>query len=470
VLFPTLEFLLFFLGVFFVSWGLRHWLEPRKLFLTLASYVFYAAWDWRFCFLLLASSLFNYAAGLAIEWARDGRLRKPMMLLGVAGNLAVLCFYKYYDFFIESLNDLFLSIGFERELPYMAVILPLGISFFTFQGISYVVDVYRRDVSASTSLLDILLYKSFFPQLVAGPIVRASTLIPQLRARPDPSAILMSWGLVLILVGLFKKLIVANYLATLLVDEVFFDPSYYGTWDLLVAGYAYAVQIYCDFSGYSDMAIGTAALLGYRFDKNFDQPFRAASMREFWRRWHISLSSWLRDYLYIPLGGSHRGPWMTRRNLMITMLLGGIWHGAAWTFVIWGFMHGLALVIENMLTGRRQLQRHSAVWRGLGVLYTFHLVVAAFIFFRAESLDYALLYFESLFTSDLPTMLTTPFVLGLVAFGIGIHFLPKDSVERTGAALSRMPAAAQGALAAVVLVAISALGPEGVAPFIYFQF
>jgi alginate O-acetyltransferase complex protein AlgI len=470
VLFPTLEFLLFFLGVFFVSWGLRHWLEPRKLFLTLASYVFYAAWDWRFCFLLLGSSLFNYAAGLAIEWARDGRLRKPMMLIGVAGNLAVLCFYKYYDFFIESLNDLFLSIGFERELPYMAVILPLGISFFTFQGISYVVDVYRRDVRASTSLLDIMLYKSFFPQLVAGPIVRASTLIPQLRARPDPSAILMSWGLVLILVGLFKKLIVANYLATLLVDEVFFDPSYYGTWDLLVAAYAYAVQIYCDFSGYSDMAIGTAALLGYRFDKNFDQPFRAASMREFWRRWHISLSSWLRDYLYIPLGGSHRGPWMTRRNLMITMLLGGIWHGAAWTFVIWGFMHGLALVIENMLTGRRQLQRRSPLWRGLGVLYTFHLVVAAFIFFRAESLDYALLYFESLFTSDLPTMLTTPFVLGLVAFGIGIHFLPKDSVERTGGALSRMPATAQGALAALVLVAISAMGPEGVAPFIYFQF
>ncbi len=470
MLFPTLEFLLFFIGVFFVSWGLRRWLEPRKLFLTLASYGFYAAWDWRFCFLLLGSSLFNWGAALAIERAGPERARRWLLGIAVAGNLAVLGFFKYYDFFIEQLNDLFLGLGLERELPYMAVILPVGISFFTFQGISYVIDVYRRDITASRSVLDILLYISFFPQLVAGPIVRAATLIPQIRARPDPDAILMSWGLVLTLVGLFKKLIVANYLATQIVDEVFFDPSYYSGWDLLVGAYAYAVQIYCDFSGYSDMAIGLAAMLGYRFDRNFDQPYRSASIREFWRRWHISLSSWLRDYLYIPLGGSRQGPWRTRRNLMLTMVLGGIWHGAAWTFVIWGVMHGLALAVENMVTGRRQLRPRSAVLRAAGILYAFHFVVLTFVFFRAESLDYALLYLESLFTSDLPTMLTTPFVLGLTAIGLAFHFVPRDTVERTGAALSRLPAAAQGVLVAAVLVAISAMGPEGVAPFIYFQF
>ncbi len=470
MLFPTLDFLLFFVGVFFVSWALRHRLDARKLFLVLASYGFYAAWDWRFCFLLLGSSLFNWLAGLVIERLRGPAGRKAAMLVAVAGNLLVLGFFKYYDFFIEQLNDLFLSVGMERELPFMAVILPVGISFFTFQGISYVVDVYRRDVAASRSALDILLYISFFPQLVAGPIVRASTLIPQIRARPDPNAILMSWGLVLVLVGLFKKLVVANYLATELVDQVFFDPSFYGSWDLIVGAYAYAIQIYCDFSGYSDMAIGVAAMLGYRFDKNFDQPYRATSIRDFWRRWHISLSSWLRDYLYIPLGGSRRGPWTTRRNLMLTMVLGGIWHGAAWTFVIWGVMHGLALAVENMVTRRGQLAPRALVWRVVGVLYAFHFVVLAFIFFRAESLDYALLYLESLVTSDLPAMLATPFVIGLVAIGLAFHFVPRDSVERAGAALSRLPAVVQGILAAALLVAISAMGPEGVAPFIYFQF
>ena len=470
MLFPTIDFLLFFLCVFFVSWGLRHWIEPRKLFLAGASYVFYAAWDWRFCFLLLGSSLFNWLAGRVIEWTEGSRWRKPFMLFAVLGNLVVLGFFKYYDFFIESLNDLFLTLGLERELPYMAVILPVGISFFTFQGISYVVDVYRRDVAASRSALDVLLYISFFPQLVAGPIVRAATLIPQIRARPDPSTILMGFGLVLILVGLFKKLIIANYLATELVDEVFFDPSFYGPWDLLVGAYAYTVQIYCDFSGYSDMAIGVAALLGYRFDRNFDQPFRAASIREFWRRWHISLSSWLRDYLYIPLGGSRQGPWKTRRNLMLTMVLGGVWHGAAWTFVIWGLMHGLALAVENILTNRRQLGRKPVIWQILGVLYAFHFVVLAFIFFRAENLEYALLYLESLVMGDLPSMLATPFVIGLVLLGMVFHFVPRDSVERVGAALSRLPATAQGALAAAMLVAIGSMGPEGVAPFIYFQF
>ncbi|MEZ5668079.1 MAG: MBOAT family protein [Alphaproteobacteria bacterium] len=469
MLFPTVDFLIFFLVVFFGAWLLYRRHDGRKLFLIAASYVFYAAWDWRFCFLLLGSSLFNYAAGLLMDRLHSPRRRKQVLIVAAAGNLAVLGFFKYFDFFVESLNDLFLNLGMDRELPYMAVILPVGISFFTFQGISYVVDVYRREIRASTSVLDILLYISFFPQLVAGPIVRASTLIPQIQREPDSRAILAGWGVVLILVGLFKKLIVANYLATELVDQVFFDPTYYGSWDLLVGAYAYAVQIYCDFSGYSDMAIGTAALLGYRFDKNFDQPFRAASIREFWRRWHISLSSWLRDYSTSrsAAAGTGRG---RPGNLMITMLLGGIWHGAAWTFVVWGLMHGLALAVENLVTHRRQLAVRSVLLRGLGVLYTFHFVVLAFVFFRAESIDYAWQYLDALVGSVEPSMLATPFVVGLVLVGLAFHFVPPNGVERTGAALSRLPAAAIGAVAAIALVAIGAMAPEGVAPFIYFQF
>ncbi len=470
MLFPTIEFAIFFVIVFFASWALKAQLAWRKVVLVAASYIFYAAWDWRFCFLLAGSSLLNYLAGLIIDRSQSAAVRKWTLAAAIVVNLGALGFFKYFDFFIESLNDLFFSLGLERELPYMAVILPVGISFFTFQGISYIVDIYRRDIRASSSALDVFLYISFFPQLVAGPIVRASTLIPQITAKPDPSAILMSWGVVLVLIGLFKKMIIANYLATELVDHVFFDPTMFGTLDLLIGAYGYAVQIYCDFSGYSDIAIGIAAMLGYRFDKNFDQPYRASSIREFWRRWHISLSSWLRDYLYIPLGGNRHGPWKTRRNLLLTMLLGGIWHGAAWTFVVWGLMHGLALAVENALTRGRQLARRAFAWRLAGWVYAFHFVVLAFIFFRAESIGYAWEYLEFMVTGSEPMWLATPFVIGLVVLGLGIQFIRHDAPEAVSRGLSRMPVVVQGLIAGLGVVAIGAMGPDGVAPFIYFQF
>ncbi len=474
MLFPTLDFGVFFLVVFTVSWALAGRPEGRKAFLVAASYFFYGYWDWRFCFLLAGSSLVNYTAGRIIDGSDDPRTRKWTVGVAVAANLVSLGFFKYYDFFIGSLNTLMWDLGLERELPYLAVILPVGISFFTFQGISYVIDVYRRDIRASRSLLDVLLYISFFPQLVAGPIVRAQTLIPQIEARPDPNSILATYGILLIVLGLFKKVVVANYLATEMVDWAFFDPTAYGPWDLTLAVWGYAIQIYCDFSAYSDIAIGVAALLGYRFQKNFNQPYRSESIRELWRRWHISLSTWLRDYLYIPLGGSRYGPLRTRFNMFLTMLLGGVWHGAAWHFVVWGAMHGAALAVEETLTRGRDkpgARPRRPVWRrAVAVFLTFNFTCLAYIFFRSETLSDAFVYLQSFGNLDAPVEFYTPFLVTLVVLGFASHFLPEDSLERVEAVFRRVPVTVQGALAGAAVVVIDAFGPEGMAPFIYFQF
>ncbi|HTI81335.1 MAG TPA: MBOAT family O-acyltransferase, partial [Acetobacteraceae bacterium] len=348
MLFPTLDFLLFFIVVLAMLAPCTRLHELRKLLLTAASYFFYAQWNWHYCLLLAGSSLLTYAGGILIDRAVVQRTRQWIVGVTVGGHLLLLSTFKYLDFLVGSANHLLHALGTGRELPFMEIILPVGISFFTFHGISYLVDVYRGDVAVCRRLVDILLYLSFFPQLVAGPIVRASFFLPQL-ARPPLERVPIAEPVLLILGGLFKKVVIATYLATDLVDPVFFDPSRYRPLDLVLAAYGYAVQIYCDFSAYTDMAIGFATLLGYRFPINFNQPYRAQSLRDFWQRWHISLSSWLRDYLYKPLGGSRGGGWFTARNLMITMLLGGIWHGAAWKFVGWGALHGAGLVGERFL-------------------------------------------------------------------------------------------------------------------------
>ncbi|MEQ8966027.1 MAG: MBOAT family protein [Azospirillaceae bacterium] len=473
MLFPTIDFALFFLVVFAASWALYRQPAGRKTLLVAASYVFYGYWDWRFCLLLAGSSVVNWAAGRAIDALDDPRQRRIVTGLAVAANLGVLGLFKYYGFFIRSLNDLFYSIGLERELPFLEIILPVGISFFTFQGISYVVDVHRGEVRAQRSLLNVLLYISFFPQLVAGPIVRASTFMPQIERPRDPDRVLATFGIVLILAGLFKKMVIANYLATEMVDLVFLDPFFYGPVDLLLAVYGYAVQIYCDFSAYSDIAIGVAALLGYRFPKNFDQPYRAQSLREFWRRWHISLSTFLRDYLFIPLGGSRpdaRGRTRTARNLMITMVLGGVWHGAAWTFVFWGVLHGAGLVVERWL-GLGRVDGERSLWRRvLAGVVVFHFVCLAWIFFRAETFDIALTYLAGFARLDAPIEFATPFVLVLLAAGFAGQLLPPDLPARVAGRLRPLPPVALGALAGLTLAVIDALAPAGVAPFIYFQF
>jgi D-alanyl-lipoteichoic acid acyltransferase DltB (MBOAT superfamily) len=465
MLFPTLPFLLFFTAVALSCAALERRPQSRKLLLLVASYAFYSAWNWRFCFLLAGSSLWTYGAGLLLA-------RFPsswIVAVAVAFHLGLLGFFKYSDFFIASVNQAARAIGLGHELGFIGVILPVGISFFTFHGISYVVDVYRGQVQVCRRLTDMLLYIAFFPQLVAGPIVRAAFFLPQLY-RGAAAPIAAAPALVMILGGLFKKVVIANYLATQLVDPVFFDPESFPALDLLAAIYGYAVQIYCDFSAYSDIAIGLAALLGYWFPANFNQPYRAASLRDFWRRWHISLSSWLRDYLYKPLGGSRGGGLLTMRNLLITMLLGGIWHGAAWKFVVWGGLHGTALAIERFIIPRRWRDDAGPIRHWAGILVTFHVVCLAWVFFRAEDLPAALDYLGALAHLEPGVRQLTPLTLGLIALGMSLHGLPQDAPARLVRLLASWPVWLQGAWSGLGIVSVTALGPDGVAPFIYFQF
>ncbi len=470
MLFPTSGFLLFFLVVAAAMVALERRFAAKKVVLVIASYFFYAQWNWRFCSLLAFSTAVSYVAGGLIDAAADRRRRRAVLAGAVTIHLGLLGVFKYFDFFIVSANQLAHSLGLGHELPFIEIILPVGISFFTFHGISYITDVYRGDVRVCRRPVDMLLYMSFFPQLVAGPIVRASYFLPQLEhdaAEPIPIAA----ALLLILSGLFKKVVVASYLASELVDPVFAAPTSYGGPDLLLAVYGYAVQIYCDFSAYSDMAIGLAALVGFRFPPNFAQPYRAQRLREFWHRWNISLSTWLRDYLYKPLGGNRRGRFDTYRNLLITMLLGGIWHGAGWKFAIWGALHGGGLAVERMLEpwlGRRLAGPGGRV---AATFVVFHFVCLGWIFFRAEDFEVARLYLCGLGGGwGDPLQQAQPFAVALIVIGLVGQFTPARLLERSAAVFGRLPSWGQGALAGIFAAAVNAVGPAGIAPFIYFRF
>ncbi|RVT92514.1 MBOAT family O-acyltransferase [Sphingomonas crocodyli] len=465
MLFPTLDFGLFFLAAFAIIWAVSGSNEWRKILLLLGSWVFYGAWDWRFVALLIASAFLNWGAARLIYAADTRGTQKTVVTLGVIANLGILGFFKYYDFFLEQLGVLLGSWGMARDLPLMQIVLPVGVSFFTFQGMSYLIDVYRGRVRAA-GLLDITLLMSFFPHLVAGPIVRASDLLPQFEKTPRLNRDMIAMALLLIVWGLFKKAVVASELSVNLVDPVFFDPAAHSSLDLLLAAYGYAVQIYCDFSAYSDMAIGIAALFGYRFPRNFNQPYRAQSLQDFWRRWHISLSSWLRDYLYIGLGGNRGGLFGQCRNILITMLLGGFWHGAKWTFLIWGGLHGGVQVIETLwrkagLPGLPKL---------LAILVTFHIVTLGWIFFRADTFDGAISFIGGMAGGDWRNTMTTPLLAGLMVLGMAFHFTPPGLAQGVALRLRLMPAWALGLLTAVAIIVIDAMRYEGVAPFIYYQF
>ena len=470
MLFPTLTFGVFFLFVFTLVWSVRS-NEWRKILLLVASWVFYGAWDWRFVPLLIFSALMNWAVAAGLANDRLADRRKLLLLCGVAVNLIILGFFKYFDFFTEQVGATLAAIGFERDLPMLSVILPIGISFFTFQGISYVVDVYRRRVEPA-ALLDILLLMSFFPHLVAGPIVRAADLVPQFQSRPKLDRSMVSMALLLIVWGLFKKTVIASELAVGFVDPVFADPASHSSLDLTFAAYGYAVQIYCDFSAYTDMAIGLAALLGYRFPRNFDQPYRATSLQDFWRRWHITLSQWLRDYLYIEaLGGSRGGKLATYRNLMLTMLLGGLWHGASWTFVVWGGLHGGALAVERFWADHApKAWPPLPVWARL--LLTFHVVLLGWIFFRAANFGDAMTYLRGMLDPfGSPTGFTaSPLIVLLIGFGLAIHAMPTRWMGGVAIRIRTMPAPLVGVGLAALILVIDAMRFEGVAPFIYYRF
>lgn len=454
--------------------GSRSW----KLFLLGASYVFYGWWRPWFVLLLVASSVGNEVAALAVHRAGDHRSRRRWMIAGVVFNVGILGFFKYAGFLMEQVVGIGSLFGANLDSWLIDVTLPVAVSFFTFCGISYVVDVYRGE-SRPSSLLDVSLYLAFFPHLVAGPIVRPNEFIPQLRPRRVPTDVDVFRALRLISRGLFKKVVIATYLDQAIVDRVFGAPSNYSSVDLLVAAYAYAVQLYADFSGYTDMAIGVALLLGIKFPQNFDRPYAATSLQDFWRRWHMTLSRWLRDYVYIPLGGNRgTNEWLSYRNLLITMLIGGLWHGPSWVFVVWGGYHGVGLALGRWRRSRRPVADPAAtpIWRNpwVGRLVTFHVVTLGWIFFKVGSISGTLgdgfgYVGRMLSAGGSPTAVTWGVVLAILVT-IAAQYVPARVGDLMEIRASRLQPGVVAVGFAVFLVVVTLLGPEGVAPFIYFQF
>ncbi|MEX2624505.1 MAG: MBOAT family O-acyltransferase [Acidimicrobiia bacterium] len=471
MIFNSVEFVIFLPLVLLAYLRLRH--KGQNRMLLVASYIFYGWWDYRFLALLAFTTVIDYGVGIYLGRTEDPKVRKRLLITSIVVNLVVLGFFKYFNFFVESAGTMLERIGLSANLPALRIILPVGISFYTFQSMSYAFDVYRRRIEPATSLLDFALYVAYFPQLVAGPIERAQTLLPQIikpRVRPNSSQV--SAGLLLILIGLFKKVAIADVMAPI-VESAFATPEANSSVALLFGLYAFALQIYGDFSGYTDIGRGTSRLLGIELMENFSQPYLSRNITAFWRTWHISLSTWLHDYLYIPLGGNRKGRLNTYRNLMLVMLLGGLWHGAAWTFVIWGGLHGIYLAVHRW--------RGSYVPRGyqgpfrwrkdlIPALATFHLVAFAWIFFRADSLSIAASFVQRLFQFELA--LPEPnnaMLVGLAALAVLAIDLWQRNAGRHEVMLQWRPAW-QGLAYASLLLAIIVFSGGPVTPFIYFQF
>jgi alginate O-acetyltransferase complex protein AlgI len=464
MVFPSIEFAVFFPPVMALSWLLMSRPRIHKPFILFCSYVFYAAANPKFCLLLGGVTLGNQLAATLIARSESPQRRKAIVSIAVALNLLTLGVFKYYGFFAQDVNDLLGSFGLGLPIPLATIALPVGLSFFTFQAISYTVDVYRG-LCERGKTIDVALYLSFFPHLVAGPIVRAREFLPQLETPRDPGQVQIGTGVFLIGLGLIKKVIIADFLARHVVDPTFAVPEAYGAPDMWLGIYCYAAQIYCDFSGYTDIAIGLALLMGYVFPRNFHSPYRASSFRDFWRRWHMTLSRYLRDFLYIPLGGNRGGKWGTARNLMLTMLLGGLWHGAAWGFVLWGGLHGLYLGAERILRGRF---RPLPTW--LGWLVVLNLVVLAWIPFRAPDVGLASTFFGRLFHPGALTLLSPGVVISLLVV-FGLQLIPERPVEVARGWFENLSPAALGLGLAVCVAVVGATVPgQAVPPFIYFQF
>lgn len=475
MLFIEPRFFLFFLVVFAVYWAIPA-NRYRKLWLLGASWLFYSAWDWRFLIPMLAVTGIDWWVGVKLGETGDPVRRHRLVALALVTNLSNLFFFKYFNFFADSMAQLLASFGAEASWTTLNIVLPVGISFYTFHMLSYVIDVYRGELQPRRSLLDIALFAAIFPQLVAGPILRASGFLPQFDEKRSFADVQVRTCLTMFLIGYFKKACVSDNVSPF-VDPVFANPAIYSADALIGATLLYAVQIYCDFSGYTDMALASAGLLGYRLPLNFDWPYFASNISDFWRRWHISLSTWLRDYLYVPLGGNRRGMVMRYRNLMLTMVLGGLWHGASWNFVIWGTLHGLALCVHHLFRGavapRLGLSGMAGplafAGRLLSVALTFWWVCLAWIFFRAVDLGEALEISRAYLTLDAPgdAGLGVDYRLLLVVLGI-LHWLawrfrPELAVEKVPPMAF---AAGFGAATALVLAFV----PGEYRPFVYFQF
>jgi alginate O-acetyltransferase complex protein AlgI len=468
VLFNSLEFLVFLLLVLAVYYGAmpRRWWAARKVLLVVASYLFYMNWNPYFGAILLASTVSDFTLGRVIERAVTPRRRRLCVAASVCVNLGILCFFKYGNFLVTNGASLLSLFGDRVTPPVLAIALPIGISFYTFESLSYVIDVYRG-MPASRNFLDFALFLSFFPHLVAGPIVRPSAFLPQLLRPPRIDGPLVEAALARIATGLVKKVVFADTFGAY-VDSVYGSGHPVGTLNTLLAVYCYAFQIYYDFSGYTDMALGLAMLFGFSLPENFDRPYLATSPRDFWRRWHISLSTWLRDYLYIPLGGNRRSPARTHLNLLLTMLLGGLWHGAAWSFVLWGGYHGLLLSIQHLVAPRPSRREPVGARLWVQRVLTFHLVCFGWILFRSSSLGVMRRILDG-FASNLPYAPTRAASLALLLLPLAVLLHATGSGNGARGWFVRLPPWAQGAAYAGVLALVFCFSPA-TAGFIYFQF
>lgn len=477
MLFNSLEYAIFLTGAFLAFWALSRSRLYRIAFLTLASWVFYAASNPWFVTLLVASTVVDYVAGLRMKAASDrglpDRRRKLWLVLSLVSNLGLLGVFKYSNFFYESVVDAGRFLGMDWTFERLPILLPAGISFYTFQTMSYSIDVYRRRCEPETSFLKFAFFVGYFPQLVAGPIVRAVDFLPQIDPPPRLTRDMVSRALWLIGIGLFKKVVLADYLAVNLVDRVFDAPERFSSAEVMFGLYGYTMQVYMDFSAYSDIAIGSALLFGYRLPDNFDRPYAAHSISDFWRRWHMTLGSWLRDYLYYPLGGSKGTDLQTYKNLYVTFLLIGLWHGARWTFVAYGLAHATAMCINRFFrvnVGGREKKKLSFggwAWR---MLLTLHFVVLARILFRSQSFEHAGLVLDALTAGTFHVVSVTPGILALLGACYLVHWLPRNLVELTWVWYRRLPTVAQGAALGAAILGIMQAASADVVPFLYFQF
>ena len=465
MVFNSWQFLVFLLAVLALDSALQSRPQPRKWMLLLASYIFYGAWSWTYLALIIASTLIDFEIGKRMRISASPR---RILLFSIVTNLGILAFFKYANFLIDVLNFGFSNAQSAFQISNLDILLPVGISFFTFQALSYTIDVYRKEIAPRQNLLDYALFIAFFPQLVAGPIVRAVEFFKELDTPKLPSSREINLGIILIVLGLVKKMAVADSLA-MVVDPVFDAPDSATAIDSLLAVYAYALQIYCDFSGYTDTAIGCALLFGFRFPQNFNYPYIASSFQDFWRRWHMTLSRFLRDYLYIALGGNRYGTTRTQANLMLTMILGGLWHGASWTFVFWGLLHGSYLVLERgaQKIFPRFYASKNPVLITLRWAIVFHGVCFAWIFFRAKTFSDALLVIGNIRALTLAQLDLTPLMAFLALFGAA-HAV--GNRYQTNQRLSVAPTWLSGMALGLALIALWIYTPQEHKAFIYFQF
>ena len=468
LLFNSTFFLFFFLVIMVFYPLIANRVKTRTWYLMLFSVYFYYKTSGIFVLLLLITSLVNFLLGGQIHRAKTKRGRDWLMILSVLWNLGSLGYFKYTNFIIDTINQIA-----GGNLPMMDIFLPVGISFFTFQTMSYTMDIYFRKLEPIRSFADFVFFVSFFPQLVAGPIVRATWFIPQIHKHIHLDKATMAKALTLIFAGLIKKGVIADYISINFVDRVFDSPALFSGLENLIAIYGYGLQIYCDFSGYSDIAIGLAYLMGFELAANFNAPYTATSITDFWHRWHISLSTWLRDYLYIPLGGNRKGKVRQYLNLFITMVLGGLWHGASWNFVFWGALHGLGLMFDKFWLSLKLSK--TRLMKVLGVIFTFNFVSFAWIFFRARSFADAGLMLTRVFTEFKAPLFSqwiaeyTP-VAVLIAIGYLFHWMPRQAINSFERTMIRVPVYVQSVILAFVIWVLFQAKSADIQPFIYFQF